>query len=217
MAGRDKELIVETLTGKAPDDAVTWIPLLAASSTGRRRSQGSHQSVADVNYIGGFGAGALYLAMYFPHRCLFAWGDTPLLSKLVLSFDLVRLLLDYGRYPNTLRINAIDPLHTVASLGWTAIVAILLEFKFGTNVNSKSESEGLTPLIEAAKGRCADTVRLLLDHGADVNVMTEDHRWLRYSRTGLRMTARYRHPQIIELLLQRGADLQIQTKDGETA
>jgi len=82
-------------------------------------------------------------------------------------------------------------------------------------INAKGGS-GDTPLIAAeACGRkeesAAEIVRMLIDHGADVNARGKDR------MTALMFAARHGHPQVIRQLLAKGADPNARGAGGETA
>ena len=60
---------------------------------------------------------------------------------------------------------------------------------------------GVTLLHNSAKKGWADRVKLLIDHGADINAVDEE-----YQSTPLGMAARWGQEEIVELLLDAGAD-----------
>ncbi len=77
-----------------------------------------------------------------------------------------------------------------------------------------SDAEEFPPLVYVArgdKGERPDTVRLLLDHGADVNA-TGPH-----DKTALHYAATAGHTRVVSLLLDRGADRTLEDATGQTA
>lgn len=57
------------------------------------------------------------------------------------------------------------------------------------------------PLVAAAWGDEIDTIAVLLDYGADINLCGDQH------ATPLQMTVQEGYDDIIDLLIQAGADL----------
>lgn len=84
------------------------------------------------------------------------------------------------------------------------IVHILLDAGAAPCVNPTKVTryQGRTPIQAAAEGGHADTVRLLLDLGADVNAAPSPGG----GRTALQAAALGGHAALVELLLARGAD-----------
>lgn len=75
---------------------------------------------------------------------------------------------------------------------------------------SRKDSEGFTPLHVAASSGQVETVKLLLESGADLNA-----RGLR-GETPLLLAAGAGQAQVVEALLVAGADSNIATKEGRT-
>jgi ankyrin repeat protein len=112
---------------------------------------------------------------------------------------------------------------SAAAYGNAAIVKRLLAAHVDVNSQSPPETErvkngpigigSLTPLILAAGGGDSETVRLLLDAGADVNA--KDVRGM----TPLMLAVATDHPNhdIIKMLLARHPDTKVKSKAGETA
>ncbi|KAM9831750.1 cyclin-dependent kinase 4 inhibitor C [Neosynchiropus ocellatus] len=86
----------------------------------------------------------------------------------------------------------------VAMLDSTGVVEILLFA--GANPNRPDPGLGHTVLHDAARGGFLDTVRLLLDHGAEVNVRD------RLGNLPLHLAAREGHMMVVELLIERTFD-----------
>jgi ankyrin repeat protein len=83
----------------------------------------------------------------------------------------------------------------------TEIVDALL--KGGADVNAR-DAAGFTPLHDAALAGDTGAVRLLLDHGANVNIGDKDS-----GATALYMAATMGREDAVKLLLEKGADPKI--------
>jgi ankyrin repeat protein len=96
-----------------------------------------------------------------------------------------------------------------AGNGNAAMVAALL--KAGADANT-ARPEGQTVLMTAARAGRDDAVRILLDHGADVNAREG---W--FGETALMLAAADNHPAVVQALIGRGADVNVRTviMDGE--
>lgn len=122
-----------------------------------------------------------------------------LLSKAVAAKEL-KTLLQYQ--------SADDILLSSSRYGTTAIVEVLLDQNRG-NIEAR-DKEGETPLILAARGGHADTVRLLLDKGATIDARTK------HNSTALHMAADGGHENIARLLLEKGAMVDAKTNYDST-
>lgn len=94
------------------------------------------------------------------------------------------------------------------------LVKLLLES--GAVVNAKEErdfmpSYGTTGLLHASLQGRYDVAKLLIEHGADVNLAGN------YGQTPLIYASEYRQPDIVKLLLENGADVNARDGKGETA
>jgi ankyrin repeat protein len=89
-----------------------------------------------------------------------------------------------------------------------AINTILNEEHINLN---RVDNIGWTPLTFAGKRGTVDTVKMLLDHGADVNFQNN------YGLTALMTASSDRNVDVIKLLIQYGADVNIKDRNGETA
>ena len=106
-----------------------------------------------------------------------------------------------------------------ARLGWAAFdgdaEAVQAFIQAGDDVNVRSrDGQDQTPLIIAAyKARDSgyEAIRVLLDHGADVNAQRDG------GLTALMVAVRQHSPKTVRLLLERGADVRLATFRGETA
>lgn len=136
----------------------------------------------DVNSPQGDGATALHWAAYW---------DDPLMADLLISA---------GANVNRTNDLGVTPL-ALSSSG--AMVKKLLQA--GANPNIVS-STGESPLMAAAQAGNADSVRSLLEHGADVNAKEK----LR-GQTALMWAVSQQHPDVVRVLLEHGADVGART------
>jgi ankyrin repeat protein len=100
-------------------------------------------------------------------------------------------------------------LNTALRRGDTAIVAWLAER--GADVNRRDQF-GATPLHDAAAGGNAAMLRVLLDHGAQIDAVTSDSR-----TTALYEAAAMGRTDAVTVLLERGADPNLLEKSGHRA
>ncbi|MDH5656751.1 MAG: ankyrin repeat domain-containing protein [Spirochaetia bacterium] len=98
-------------------------------------------------------------------------------------------------------------IHEISSAGDTRKLEILL--LIGENPNSV-DKHGLTPLFYACANGHPDTVRMLLQAGAEVNFQT------RKGLTPLHNAAAYKreHIQILDMLIKAGADVNMRNEEG---
>ena len=68
-------------------------------------------------------------------------------------------------------------------------------------------SDGLTPLMMAAISGNRETVRILIEHGAQVNAKEAEH-----GQTALMFAAAFDRPDAIDELAKHGADLNLATE-----
>lgn len=88
------------------------------------------------------------------------------------------------------------------------VIALLAQ---GADVDTRTESNGYTPLIWAASRGHAETVRILLGASADVNVQAKD------GQTALMRACDNGHIEIAAVLVGAGADVNLATENGVTA
>jgi ankyrin repeat protein len=94
----------------------------------------------------------------------------------------------------------------------TATGRVIIERYLGSgwDVNAQGEKYGRTALHLAAMNGHLEIVKLLLEHGADVNAKTKEG----YGYTALHSAASNGHLEIVKLLLEHGADVNAKTKYG---
>ncbi|XP_034252516.1 KN motif and ankyrin repeat domain-containing protein 2 [Thrips palmi] len=131
------------------------------------------------------------------------------------NFDVVSVLLDS-------KVCNVDIMNTA---GYTAVMLVsLAQIRTETHrhvvrrlfhlsdVNSRAKQHGQTALMLAVSHGRLDTVRLLLEAGADVNIQDED------GSTALMCAAEHGHLDIIKILLsQADCDVTVVDHDGSTA
>jgi ankyrin repeat protein len=129
--------------------------------------------------------------------------------------DVVEVLLNKGSNPKLTDKYGSTAMHRAASQGRDAVIRALLDH--GVDVNLRSGGPGFpvgfndeTPLIEAAS-RYAETVRLLIERGADVNARNA------MGQTALMRATMNGASEVILLLLEKGADPSIRSQQGHFA
>jgi ankyrin repeat protein len=108
------------------------------------------------------------------------------------------------------------PLHSAAYCGDLEVVQKLIEYD--VNINAK-DSDWYIPLHLASGDSSTkdlsvtrpSVIRLLLDHGADVNARAKN------SSTPLHWASKYGAPEVVRVLLEHGADVKAKDNDGRTA
>lgn len=97
----------------------------------------------------------------------------------------------------------------VVKLGNSALVHELL--KAGANPDLRDPACGLTVMHDAAREGFADSVRVLLEHGADANVVDIE------GNLPLHLAAREGHLEVVRLLIERTANPETPNSLGYTA
>ena len=100
-------------------------------------------------------------------------GVTPLsLATEHASIRMVETLLKAGANPNLAQMSGMTPLLEAVAVGNAQLVQMLLAHK--ANVNAATTKTRITPLMWAIGDRHPEIAKLLLDAGADVQVVTTD-------------------------------------------
>jgi uncharacterized protein len=81
----------------------------------------------------------------------------------------------------------------------------------GTNINEKDPFGGSSPLISAALFGKIESVKILIEAGADINFKNND------GSTALHTASFFCRPEIVKMLLDKKADKTIKNKYGSTA
>ena len=110
------------------------------------------------------------------------------------------------------------PIHKAARNGHSAVVEMLYALWVPSGpaiplgpLDSKN-GDGYTPANLAARGGHINVLKILIEHGAQLNIETHNLGW-----TALHSAAGMGYEAVVQLLLENGADLEIRTKDGSTA
>ncbi|KAA1258748.1 Ankyrin repeats (3 copies) [Rubripirellula obstinata] len=126
------------------------------------------------------------------------------------NLDLVRSAIQSGT-----DVNVADPTAGYTALlmaaynGHANVVKFLLENDADVDARDR---EGKTPLMHACTNSSVETVRLLIDGGADINVTESTEGF-----TPLMTAAALGQTEIVKLLLERSADKGVVDQDGDTA
>lgn len=158
------------------------------------------------------------------------WESTPLISAAQYAHcDAALWLLNHGANPHARNEKAVTALLLASLEGLTPLVKRLLESadsnstiqsideQIGAVYNSAADVNlRLSPLLAASINGHADVVRLLLDHGADVDQQVVTTATLTSTltdgSTALLLASRYGHANVVTLLLERKADLTLRDR-----
>ena len=144
------------------------------------------------------------------------WYVTPLVAALAGGHSQTAKFLHHnGAHVNVNGSAGVTPLNSAAWFGDLEMVQVLLDYK--ADVNARSDYSW-TALHEASEGchiacnipRFPDVSRLLLEHGADLNVLDGD------SSTPLHVAARNGRVGVVRVLLEHGANVGAEDKYGKT-
>jgi hypothetical protein len=144
---------------------------------------------------------------------------TPLVAALAAGhFQTAKFLHDNGADPDVRGYNETTPLHSAAYHGEFKLTQEFLKYK--ADVDARRD-DGRTPLHYASLGTSqrgpniglplSNVVRLLLEHGADVNALENDD-----SYTPLHVAVNYGRVEVVRVLLEHGANVGAEDKKGKT-
>jgi ankyrin repeat protein/tetratricopeptide (TPR) repeat protein len=124
----------------------------------------------------------------------------------------VKAMLSRGQLPETESGAGLTALHMASMQGFSECVKILLDDMNARNVSLEMEDpDGYCALNHAAFGNHREVIRLLLEHGANV-----DHVTL-LGHSPLHIAVKLNNMDAVQLLLEASADVNTQAFDGSTA
>ncbi len=92
---------------------------------------------------------------------------------------------------------------------WNSIIDLIYNERVDVNTRDKN---GISALMHAAYYGCTNIVRLLINHGADINISNYN-----YKNTALMYAVEKGHKDIVELLIASGADVNAKNNNCDTA
>ena len=144
-------------------------------------------------------------------------GQTLLTAALIgHHLDTVHLLLQAGASPNVPNITGERPLTLALQLRCVSIVQCLLEA--GANPNHHGSFETMTPLQYACYHGDHESLRLLLNHGANPNASVFGSNYDMYNplRLALHQADESKRHEVTNILLDHGADVNLHDAYGNT-
>lgn len=134
-------------------------------------------------------------------------GEAPLHLAAALGQDrIVTVLLRQGADADTFDGNGRTPLHLAIERGHLCTVKAILAANPDTSIRYKVACRGYSVLDLAAREGNVDVLRALLQHGVDVNRLTDGY-------TSLHVAALNNHVGAIDVLIEAGADLEVEDDD----
>src|SRR5690349_5698161 len=181
------KILITALSLAAIVSAATDTRLADAAMRGDKEAVRSLlKQKVDVNAAHGDGATALHWAAY---------ND---------DVELVKMLLDAGaNVKAATREGAITPLFMACTNGDAPMIEALL--KAGADAKSV-KSNGTTALMTAAASGSAEAVKVLIEHGADINAKEAV-----YGQTALMFAAALNRDSVIKVLMEHGAEANVAT------
>ena len=143
------------------------------------------------------------------------------------NMDMIRLLLKYGADMNRYNREDLSPFITAYLEHNTEAIDLFLESGMDLNCNESGwtyqrNGENIpirdkrTPLMHACGRNDVETVKRLLAHGADVNVISESTPGSDYYVNTAVLDAIV-HEEVLQILLEHGADVNLTDSQGNTA
>lgn len=134
-------------------------------------------------------------------------GETPLHLAAALGQErIVTLLLRQGADANALDGNGRTPLHLAVERGHLCTAKAILAANPDTSIRYKVACRGYSVLDLAAREGNVGILRALLQHGVDVNRLTDGY-------TSLHVAALNNHVGAIDVLVEAGADMEVEDDD----
>ena len=165
------------------------------------------QAGADVNAKGEDGNTPLMNAAF--GRAVWYYGlygsDSNVLK---ITPDVASVLIEAGAKVNARNDNGLTPLHHAVNAS-SGVVKVLL--RAGADVNAR-DSEGYSPLMYAVTESDIETVRALLDAGANPNLQEKKYGLTALMRASFTTEGR---PDIAGLLVRYGANIYLEDYDGK--
>ena len=140
------------------------------------------------------------------------FGLTPLLTASMMgNFEILKLLYRFGAKLDSVTKDGSTALFFASYSGNTEMVKFILGIINDRNYINKKPKKNRTALMWACLYRRIPIIDLLLEHGADPNIVDED------GESALLIAANYGYSDVVEKLLEHGANPNITGKDRETA
>ena len=134
-------------------------------------------------------------------------GEAPLHLAAALGQDrIVAVLLRQGADADALDGNGRTPLHLAVERGHLCTVKAILAANPDTSIRYKVACRGYSVLDLAAREGNVDVLRALLQHGVDVNRLTDGY-------TSLHVAALNNHVGAVDVLIEAGADMEVEDDD----